>query len=80
MGTLLHDVGCIGDGDDMSRRLSQALASVKLYTDLDLCLVPRQPSQSQCLAGAEAGRVSPEFARIIYLAMVGSNEFSDAGP
>lgn len=64
----------------MTRRLSQALASVKLYTELDLCLVPGEPSRSQCLAGAEAGQVSPECARLIYRAMVDCDEISDAGP
>jgi hypothetical protein len=62
----------------MTRRLSQALDSVRLYTDLDLCLVSREPSRSQCLAGARAGQISPELARLIYVAMVGADELSDA--
>jgi hypothetical protein len=61
----------------MTRRLKQALDSVRLYTDLDLCLVPRTPSRSQCLAGAKAAQISPEFARLIYLAMIESDEVSD---
>ena len=64
----------------MTRRLSQALESVRLYTELDLCLVGREPSRSQCAAGAKAGRISPEMARRIYLAMLDADELSGDEP
>jgi hypothetical protein len=67
-------------GDPMTKRLSQALAGVKLYTELDLRLVPGEPSPSQCSAGAKVGRISPECARLIYQAMLDADGLSDAGP
>lgn len=63
----------------MTRRVGQPLDAVKLYSDLDLCLVPGKPSRAQCLAGAEAGRVSPETALLIYRAMLEADEVSGSG-
>jgi hypothetical protein len=63
----------------MTRRVGQPLDAVRLYSDLDLCLVPGEPSHAQCLAGAEAGRVSPEAARLIYRAMLEADELSGSG-
>ena len=64
----------------MTRRLGQALESVRLYTQLDLRLTAPEPSRSQCLAGADAGKVSPETARRIYLAMLEADEVSAGAP
>jgi hypothetical protein len=59
---------------DPEARLSKALEKVKLYTELNLRLLPGEPTESQCWAGADAGRVSPDLARIIYLAMIEADE------
>jgi hypothetical protein len=64
----------------MTRRLNQALAGMRLYTELDLRLVAGEPSPSQCRAGAKAGQVSPDMARLIYLAMMDADEVSGVGP
>jgi hypothetical protein len=59
---------------DPEARLSKALEKVKLYTELNLRLLPGEPTPAQCWAGADAGHISPDLARRIYLAMIEADE------
>ena len=63
----------------MTRRVGQPLDPVRLCSDLDLCLAPDEPSRTQCLAGAKVGGISPEAARLVYLAMLEADELSGTG-
>lgn len=54
-----------------SRALQNALDAVGAVGDSGFILVPSVPTPEMIAAGAEAGRVSPELARIIYRAMLG---------
>ena len=62
----------------MTRRPGHALDSARRYTESDLRLVGGEPTRSQCRAGAEAGNVSAETARRVYLAMIEADELSGA--
>ena len=54
--------------------MQQALDLLKLYNELDLRLVPSEPSEAQCRAGAAAGNVSPATAAAIFRAMLSADE------
>ena len=54
--------------------IRDALDLVRLYSQLDLRLIPSVPSEAQCRAGALAGNVSPELAGKIYRAMLEADE------
>jgi hypothetical protein len=60
--------------DDSEDSLARALESVALYARLHLRLVPSEPHELQCEAGAEAGNISPAVARAVYRAMLAANE------
>ena len=54
--------------------MQEALDLLKLYAELDLRLIPSEPSEAQCRAGAAAGNVSPERAAAIFRAMLAADE------
>jgi hypothetical protein len=54
--------------------IRDALDLVRLYSELDLRLIPSAPSEAQMRAGAEAGNISPELAAKIYRAMLQADE------
>jgi len=54
--------------------IRDALDLVRLYSELDLRLVPSGPSEAQCRAGATVGNISPELAAKIYRAMLQADE------
>ena len=53
-----------------SAALEHALRAVESMRAHDLAVVPGIPSEPMVLAGAEAGKVSPEIARRVYQAML----------
>ena len=54
--------------------IRDALDLVRLYSELDLRLIPATPSEAQRRAGAQAGNISPELAEKIYQAMLQADE------
>lgn len=54
-----------------SRALQKALDAVGAVGDSGFVLVPSAPTPEMIMAGAQAGHVSPDLARVIYRAMLG---------
>ena len=54
--------------------IRDALDLVRLYSELDLRLIPAAPSEAQRRAGAAAGNITPELAEKIYRAMMQADE------
>ncbi len=54
-----------------SRALEKALDAVGAVGDSGFILVPSAPTREMIMAGAKAGHVSPDLARVIYRAMLG---------
>ena len=57
--------------------IRDALDLVRLYSELDLRLIPSVPSAAQLRAGAAAGNISPELADKIFRAMLQADEEND---
>jgi len=53
-----------------SAALEYALRAVERMRVVDLAVVPGMPSEPMLLAGARAGKISPETARRVYQAML----------
>lgn len=54
-----------------SRALQKALDAVGAVGDSGFVLVPSAPTPEMILAGARAGHISPDLARVVYRAMLG---------
>ena len=54
--------------------MQEALDLLKLYAELNLRLIPAEPSEAQCRAGAAIGNVTPEIAAEIFRAMLAADE------